>query len=123
MVGGAIGSALRFAVSVAVASRVGEFFPWGTLVINISGSFVIGLFMGLFGPDGPLIVSPVWRAFVAIGICGGFTTFSSFSFQTMTLVQNGQWLWAAGNVVLSVVLCLLATAGGLALANVLPLRS
>jgi len=123
MLGGAIGSALRYAISVAVATRVGEFFPWGTVIINILGSFVIGLFVGLTGPDGPLLVAPIWRAFVAIGICGGFTTFSSFSLQTMQLVQNGEWLWAAANILLSVVLCLLATAGGLALANILPLKS
>jgi len=69
------------------------------------------------------MVSPVIRAFVAIGILGGFTTFSSFSLQTISLLQDGQWLWAAGNVLLSVTLCLLATAGGIALANILPLRS
>jgi len=123
MIGGALGSAARFAISVWLAARVGESFPWGTFAVNIIGSFVIGFFMALTGPDGALMVSPVIRAFVAIGILGGFTTFSSFSLQTISLLQDGQWLWAAGNVLLSVTLCLLATAGGIALANILPLRS
>jgi fluoride exporter len=88
--------------------------------VNVIGSYVIGFFTGLTGPDGPLLVSPVARAFVTIGIIGGFTTFSSFSLQTMLLVQDGQWFAAAGNVLSSVALCLLAVAGGIALANALP---
>lgn len=123
MLGGALGSAARFAVSAWLAARVGESFPWGTLTVNIVGSFVIGFFMALTGPEGALMVSPAARAFVAIGVLGGFTTFSSFSLQTVLLLQDGQWLWAAGNVFLSVCLCLAATAAGMAVANVLPLRT
>jgi len=120
MIGGAIGSALRFAMSTWIAEATRSMFPWGTLAVNVIGSFVIGFFTGLTGPDGPLLVSPVARAFVTIGIIGGFTTFSSFSLQTMLLVQDGQWFAAAGNVLSSVALCLLAVAGGIALANALP---
>lgn len=123
MLGGALGSGLRYGVSLWVASRVGEEFPWGTFAVNVIGSFVIAFFIALTGPEGSLAVSPVARSFVAIGILGGFTTFSSFSWQTLQLLQDGQWFWAAGNVVLSVVVCLLAAAAGVALANVLPLRS
>lgn len=123
MLGGALGSAARFAVSAWLAARVGESFPWGTLAVNVVGSFVIGFFMALTGPEGALMVSPTARAFVAIGVLGGFTTFSSFSLQTVLLLQDGQWLWAAGNVFLSISLCLAATAAGMAVANVLPLRT
>jgi CrcB protein len=123
MLGGALGSAARFAVSVWLAAKVGESFPWGTFAVNVIGSFVIGFFVAITGPDGAFMVSPAVRAFVAIGLLGGFTTFSSFSIQTFYLMQDGQWLWAAGNVVMSVVFCLLAAGGGVAAANILPLRS
>ena len=123
ILGGALGSCARFALAVWIDSKTGGIFPWGTMTVNLIGSFVIGFFMALSGPEGPLMLSPVLRAFVAIGIMGGFTTFSSFSFQTVMLLQDGQWLWAAGNVLLSVSLCLLATGTGIILVNILPLRS
>jgi CrcB protein len=123
MVGGAIGSALRYAMSAWISEATHSTFPWGTLVVNVIGSFVIGLFTGLTGPDGPLLVSPVARAFVTIGILGGFTTFSSFSLQTMLLVQDGQWFSAAGNILSSVVLCLVAAGAGIAVASMLPGRT
>jgi len=119
MIGGAIGSALRYGMSTCIAEASHSTFPWGTLTVNVLGSLVIGLFTGLTGPDGPLLVSPVGRAFVTIGILGGFTTFSSFSLQTMLLLQDGQWVSAVGNVLSSVVLCLVAVGGGIALASVL----
>jgi CrcB protein len=122
MIGGAIGSALRYGLSTGISQAVNSTFPWGTLAVNVIGSFVIGFFTGLTGPDGPFLVSPVVRAFVTIGILGGFTTFSSFSLQTMLLLQDGQWLAAAGNVLSAVALCLLVTGLGIALANVLPGR-
>jgi fluoride exporter len=122
MVGGAIGSALRYATSTWIAEATHSTFPWGTLAVNVIGSFVIGFFTGLTGPDGPLLVSPVVRAFVTIGILGGFTTFSSFSLQTLLLMEDGQWFSAAGNVVSSVGLCLVAAGAGIASVNVLPGR-
>ena len=74
--------------------------------MNVTGSFLIGLFAAVTGPDGRVLASPVTRQFWMIGIFGGFTTFSSFSLQTLSLAQDGEWLRASGNVVLSVVLCL-----------------
>ncbi len=106
--GGALGSVARFWFSGVVARRFGETFPWGTLLVNVSGCFVIGFFATLTGPDGRWIVASSARQFVMIGICGGYTTFSSFSLQTLTLVRDGEWFRAGANVVLSVVLCLIS---------------
>lgn len=106
--GGALGSMARFWFTGVAARLFGETFPWGTLLINILGSFVIGLFVALTSPEGGrYIVDPNIRMFVTVGICGGFTTFSAFSLQTMVLMQEGEWLQAGGYVVGSVVLCLL----------------
>jgi CrcB protein len=105
--GGAIGTILRFWLSGVVAHAYGEHFPTGTLVINITGSFVIGIFAAFAPPEGRWLVSPLSRQFFMIGICGGYTTFSSFSLQTLNLARDGQWGLAALNVFLSVALCLL----------------
>jgi fluoride exporter len=107
-VGSAIGGVLRFVCSGLIAERIGETFPWGTLVVNVSGSLVIGFFFTLSEPDGRLLVGTTARQFVMIGICGGFTTFSSFSLQTLNLARDGDWLRASANIVASVVLCLVA---------------
>ena len=108
-VGSMVGGMSRFWVSRVVAERVGEAFPWGTIIINISGSFLIGVFYALTQPDGRFNTS---RSFVIqfcmVGICGGYTTFSSFSLQTLNLLRDKQWLWAGGNVALSVVACMAA---------------
>ena len=108
MAGGAGGTALRLWLSGLLAAKYGETFPVGTLVVNLIGSFMISLFAGLTGPDGPLLISPLTRQVVMIGVLGGFTTFSAFSFQTLNLLNDGQWARASANVCLSVVLCLLA---------------
>ena len=105
--GGALGSMARFGVAKAVTALTGPKFPWGTLLINIGGSFVIGWFGTLTGSRGTVSVPPDIRIFVMVGICGGFTTFSSFSLQTLELMQSGELLWAAGYILGSVVLCLL----------------
>ena len=105
-VGGALGSVARYFISGVVANAFGQTFPWGTLIINVTGSFVIGFFGTLTGPDGRLLVSGTMRQFVMVGICGGYTTFSSFSLQTLNLASDGEWLYAGGNIVGSVVLCL-----------------
>lgn len=104
--GGALGSVARFGCSSLIAQRFGETFPLGTLVINVVGSFVIGAFATLTGPDGRLLAPGDMRQFVMVGLCGGYTTFSSFSIQTLTLVQDGEYGRAGLNVVGSVVLCL-----------------
>ena len=106
--GGALGTVAR-AVCAEIAARwLGDSFPWGILFINIAGSFVIGIFANLTGPGGRFLVAPDARQFVMVGVCGGFTTFSSFSLQTLNLVRDGDMLAAGGNIVGSVVLCLLA---------------
>jgi fluoride exporter len=115
-VGGGLGSVARFACSGLVANSFGQTFPWGTLLVNVTGSFVIGLFATLTGTEGRWLVPPSGRQFVMIGICGGYTTFSSFSLQTLDLVQEGQWFRAFVNVVASFVLCLVGVWGGHVLA-------
>ncbi len=106
--GGALGSIGRYAVSGLVATGFGETFPWGTLVVNVLGSFVIGFFATLTAPDGRVFVGAGTRQFVMTGICGGFTTFSSFSLNTLNLINDGEWLYAGGNIVGSVTLCLIS---------------
>jgi CrcB protein len=105
--GGAIGTIGRFWLNGLVSRRVVSF-PLGTMVINISGSFVIAFFFALTAPEGRWMVSGRGRAFFMSGICGGYTTFSAFSLQTLQLVQDGEWMYAGLNVGLSVSLCLLA---------------
>lgn len=108
MIGGALGTGARFWISGLVAQRIGEFFPLGTLVINITGSFLIGIFSALAGPESPFLIAPKFRQFFMIGICGGYTTFSSFSLQTLDLAQDGDWFKAAVNCAASLFGCLLA---------------
>ncbi len=117
--GGALGSVSRYWLSDLVAARFGESFPWGTLVINVTGSFLIGIFAAFSDPDGRALISPGARQFLMIGICGGYTTFSSFSLQTLRLAQEDEWLYAGGNVILSVVLCLVAVWLGYWLGSIL----
>lgn len=106
--GSGLGGLARWWLSGFVAERIGQTFPWGTLLVNVSGSFAIGLFGSLTGPDGRFLVPVAWRQFFMLGVCGGYTTFSSFSLQTLNLAEAGEWLRAGANVVLSVVLCLAA---------------
>ncbi len=120
--GGALGSMARYCTGLLAVRLWGEAFPWGTLVINVLGSFVIGGFATLTLPGGPMPASVPMRAFVMAGLCGGYTTFSAFSLQTWDLVRTGNWLAAVGNVVASVVLCLLAVVGGHLLAMRVGLR-
>jgi CrcB protein len=106
--GGALGSIARFWVSGLVARQFGETFPYGTLIVNVTGSFIIGLFATLTDTDGRWLVAPSVRAFFMAGICGGYTTFSSFSLQTLNLARDGEWARAGANAVLSFTLCLIA---------------
>lgn len=106
--GGAIGSVARFWISGIVAERWGQTFPFGTLAVNVTGSLIIGAFAALTDPEGRWLVSPSFRQFFMIGVCGGYTTFSSFSLQTLALAQDGEWLRAMANSIASFALCLLA---------------
>jgi fluoride exporter len=106
--GSALGGMARYWLSGVVGRLAGETFPLGTLVVNISGSFVIGFFATLTDPDGILLVKPQHRHFFMTGICGGYTTFSSFSLQTLNLAREGEWLRAGVNSFASLFLCLLA---------------
>jgi CrcB protein len=105
--GGALGSMLRYWCSFLIARTFGETFPLGTLFVNVVGSFLIVLFAEVTGPDGRLLVSSLARQFVMVGIFGGYTTFSSFSLQTLNLALNNEWEPALANVALSLLLCLL----------------
>jgi CrcB protein len=91
-----------------VAEKAGELFPLGTLVVNVTGSFAIGFFAAFTDPEGPLLVSPRLRQFFMIGVCGGYTTFSSFSLQTLDLVRDGDCFKACLNSVLSFACCVAA---------------
>lgn len=110
--GSALGGVGRYACSSLVARSIGETFPWGTLLVNVVGSFVIGAFATLTGPDGRWILGPDARLFVTVGLCGGYTTFSSFSLQTLNLIRAGEFSAALGNIAGSLVLCLLSVWAG-----------
>jgi CrcB protein len=107
-IGSALGGVARYWCSGMAARLVGETFPWGTFAVNVIGSFIIGFFASLTGPDGRVYVGTIGRQFVMVGICGGYTTFSSFSLQTLNLMNDGEWLRAGANIGLSVVCCLVA---------------
>src|SRR5277367_4270994 len=115
-IGSAIGGLLRYAIT-RLTIPVSMGFPLGTVLINILGSFAIGYFGTLTLQSGKFPASDNLRLFVMVGICGGFTTFSSFSLQTFDLLRSGAWGRAMANVVLSVVLCLAAVAIGHRLAQ------
>ena len=112
----AIGGVLRYAIAHAMEPVSGGF-PWGTVVVNIAGCFVIGYFGTLTLAGGKYAEPPELRIFVMVGICGGFTTFSSFSLQTFERLRSGHWGQALANVIVSVVVCLLAVVAGHLLAQ------
>jgi CrcB protein len=109
-IGGALGSMARFGLGSLVSDRINSTFPWSTLVINVTGSFIIGILGALTAPDGKM--TPQSRALTTqlliTGVCGGYTTFSSFSLQTLYLIRDREWFYAGGNMLLSVVLCMIA---------------
>ncbi len=111
-IGSALGGTARYWMALAVARLTGPEFPWGTILINILGSLVIGVFAALAQPGGRWAVPLDAQAFVMVGLCGGFTTFSSFSLQTLVLLRDGRPGQALANVAISVLACLAATALG-----------
>ncbi|MDX2122948.1 MAG: fluoride efflux transporter CrcB [Gemmatimonadota bacterium] len=114
--GSAIGGMLRYLLGGWIQRAAGHGFPLGTLVINVSGSLALGLL--LRWASHPPTLNPDLRAFLTVGLCGGFTTFSTFSAESITLMQDGQWGKAMTYVLLSVTLSLAATAAGFAMARV-----
>lgn len=112
--GGAFGALARFGVANLLNTPAALRFPYATLLVNVTGSFLLGLVLrGVEGwPTGP-----TWRAFLAIGFCGAFTTFSSFSYENVRLLQERQYFAAFGNILGSVVLCILAVLAGFAIAQ------
>jgi CrcB protein len=115
--GSVVGGCARYLVSVFLPILLDPAFPWATLFVNVTGSFVIGFYAALTGPDGRIFASTRQRQFVMTGICGGYTTFSAFSFETFRLLQEGHSLTALLNIGISIVSWLLAVWLGHALAN------
>ena len=113
--GGALGAMLRFFAQTRISALTGPGFPWGTLLINISGSFFLGALVVILSARGPTV--DLLRSGLCIGLLGGFTTFSAFSVETLTLLEAEQWQRALVNIVSSVLLCLLGAAAGLAAAR------
>jgi CrcB protein len=111
-IGGAVGSVGRYWVGLLIERFWGGVFPLGTLLINVAGSLLIGWIAAAATPDGPLPDSTLLRLLLMTGLCGGFTTFSAFSLQTLMLLRAGDWPNAGLNILLSVALCLLATMTG-----------
>ena len=114
--GGAIGSMLRYAVALWMVERIGPGFPWHTALINVTGSFLIGV-VAVYAQSS-IGLSPLISAFAMVGILGGFTTFSTFSFDTVTLVADGAGSLALAYCAGSVILGVLAAAGGMAITRV-----
>ncbi len=110
--GGAIGSLGRYFLAQALGLALGGAFPWGTLVVNVTGSFAIGFIAGGASAGGRWVESPFTRQFLMVGVCGGYTTFSAFSLQTFDLLQAGDVGRAGLYMLASVALCVLATWAG-----------
>ena len=115
-VGGGLGSLARFSISKFIQENIHKTFPFGTLGVNVLASIVLGIFVGMV--EVKTLTNPNYKALIAIGFCGGFSTFSTFSNDTLQLIQNNRISEAFLNILLNVVLCLLATFGGLILAKI-----
>ncbi len=115
--GAIAGANLRYILSRYAAKVLGPVFPYGTLMINILGSFIVGWFM--IWTTERVLVDPRWRLLIVVGFCGGFTTFSSYAFESMAYFEQGQWGLMAANILANNLLCLLAAVAGMALARVL----
>lgn len=117
MVGSVLGGCARYFVSGAIARRLGETFPWGTMTINVTGAFLIGIFGALATHPGSAFAAPNPWLFAVTGFLGCYTTVSSFSLQTLTLARSGEPMHALGNIMFSVGLCLAAVSSGFLLAD------
>jgi CrcB protein len=113
--GAVVGAGARYAISRWAAKLISPDFPYGTLFINITGSFLLGLF--LIWTSERVLADPKWRLLIAIGFCGSYTTFSSYAFETFAYFEQGHWALFAANIAANNVLCLLAVIAGAALAR------
>jgi CrcB protein len=113
--GAIVGASARYSLSLLVARRLSTAFPYGTLLINITGSLVVGFFF-VFSTE-RVLLDPRWRLLVVIGFCGSYTTFSSYAFESFALMEQRQWLLTGINIVASNALCLAAVFAGAALAR------
>jgi len=116
-VGAILGANARYILSRFAAKMLGPVFPYGTLFINITGSLIVGFFM--VWASERVLLDPRWRLLVVIGFCGAFTTFSSYAFETMAYLEQGQWALVLANIFANNVLCLLGALAGMALARIL----
>ena len=112
-----VGANLRYLLSRLAARELGLLFPYGTLAINVVGSFIVGFFV--IWTTERVLVDPRWRLLVVIGFCGSFTTFSSYAFETMAYFEQGQWGLMLANILSNNLLCLGGALAGMALARVL----
>ena len=115
--GAILGANLRYVVAQQTARLIPSGFPYGTLIINISASFLLGLF--LIWTTERVIADPRWRLFMAVGFCGGYSTYSSYAYETFALFEQGQWMHSLLNIVGMNVLCFIGVAAGAALARTL----
>jgi CrcB protein len=113
--GAVVGASARYSLSGFVAKLLPSSFPYGTLIINITGSLLLGFFLAWTSER--VLIDPRWRLLIAIGFCGSYTTFSSYAFETVALVEQGQWLLMGLNVIASNLLCLASVLAGAALAR------
>jgi CrcB protein len=116
-IGAIIGANARWIISRYAAKVLGPVFPYGTLFINVSGSFIVGFFM-IWATE-RVLLDPRWRLLIVVGFCGAFTTFSSFAFETMAYFEQGQWALMSANFLSNNLLCLGAALAGMALARAL----
>jgi len=116
-IGAILGANARWIVSRYAAKILSPVFPYGTLLINISGSFIVGFFM-IWATE-RVLVDPRWRLLIVVGFCGAFTTFSSFAFETMAYLEQGQWALLSANFLANNILCLGAALAGMAMARAL----
>jgi fluoride exporter len=114
--GAVFGANLRYVISRYAAKVLGPVFPYGTLIINVAGSFIVGWFV-IWSTE-RVLLDPRWRLLVVVGFCGGFTTFSSYAFESMAYFEQGQWRLMVINIVANNLLCLLAAVAGMAVARV-----
>jgi CrcB protein len=113
--GAVIGAVARYFLSTYIARHFSTVFPYGTLLINITGSLILGFFL-VYSTE-RMLLDPRWRLLVAIGFCGSYTTFSSYAFESFALMEQGQWLLMAVNILVSNALCLAGVLAGAALAR------